>query len=212
MVGEISASQVSIASSSYKKVESSDTKTITTAATATSSSAVKDTVTLNTSPDKAVTYSSPLSDQQRLDSKFLMLRGLVANLFTSQGLTGPTDASGKATSSTTIDVGDGKTADISTMTPEEATQLVGKDGYWGVDKTSDRIFQQAVGISGNDPTRIDKIKEGILKGFDMAKKALGGTLPDISQQTLDAVMKKLDDWTSNPTQQSTLGQAATVPV
>ena len=136
----------------------------------------------------------------------------MANLFKSQGLTGPSDANGKPQGSSIIDIGDGKTADISTMTPNDAQKLVGEDGYWGVKQTSDRIFQQAVVISGNDPTKIDKVKEGILKGFEMAKTALGGKLPDISQQTLDAVMKKLEDWTKDPAQQSGQGQTLTVPV
>jgi hypothetical protein len=34
----------------------------------------------------------------------------------------------------------------------------------------------------------------------MAKKAFGGELPAISQQTLEAVMKKLEEWTTNPAQ------------
>lgn len=213
MIGEVSTSQVNMATTTYKKVESSDTRREQDGAKVQSASgAIKDKVTLNTPEEKKVTYSAPLSDQERLDTKFLMLRGLVANLFKSQGLTGPSDANGKPQGSSIIDIGDGKTADISTMTPNDAQKLVGEDGYWGVKQTSDRIFQQAVGISGNDPTKIDKVKEGILKGFEMAKTALGGKLPDISQQTLDAVMKKLEDWTKDPAQQSGQGQTLTVPV
>ena len=199
MIGEISTLQVNMASITYKKVEASDTRHEQEGAKVQSASGViKDKVTLNTPEEKEVTYSAPLNDQERLDTKFLMLRRLVANLFESQGLIGPSDANGNPHGSSIIDIGDGKTADISTMTPNEAQKLVGEDGYWGAKQTSDRIFQQAVGISGNDPTKIDKIKEGILKGFEMAKKAFGGELPAISQQTLEAVMKKLEDWTNDP--------------
>jgi hypothetical protein len=201
MIGEISTLQVNMATTTYKKVESSDTRHEQEGAKVQQASGViKDKVTLNTPEEKEVTYSAPLNDQERLDNKFLMLRRLVANLFESQGVIGPSDANGNPQGSSIIDIGDGKTADISTMTPNEAQKLVGEDGYWGVKQTSDRIFQQAVGISGNDPTKIDKIKEGILKGFDMAKKAFGGELPAISQQTLEAVMKKLEEWTTNPAQ------------
>ena len=206
MIGEVSTLQVNMATSTYKKVESSDNRNEQEVAKVQSiAGTVKDKVTLNTPEEKKVTYSAPLSDQERLDTKFLVLRGLVANLFKSQGLTGPSDANGKPQGSSIIDIGDGKTADISTMTPNEAQKLVGEDGFWGVKQTSDRIFQMAVGISGNDPTKIGKIKEGIQKGFEMAKTAFGGKLPEISQQTLDAVMKKLEDWTKDPAQQ--LGQA-----
>jgi len=223
MVGEISASLVSSATTVYKKVETSEQHQTQDGAKAqTASGVIKDKVTINApTTEKAVTYSSPLTEQERLDTKFLMLRELVANIFKSQGLAGPTtganqrssaDTTGTSPGSTLIDIGDGKTADISTMTPDDAKKLVADDGYWGVAKTADRIFQQAVAISGNDPTRIDKVKEGILKGFEMAKKAFGGELPDISQQTLDAVMKKLDNWVQNPDQQSAQGNASFVPV
>ncbi len=248
MIGDIGASQVGSAATPYKIVASSDSRSEQqVVATQSSSVAVKDRVTLDTPQEKKVTYSSPLTDQQRLDNQFLMLRALVANIFKSQGLTAPSAISGAASASgaaaggegtaagvstsdaattgatnsdtaattdaapqgsSVIDVGGGKSADIATMTPEEAKKLVAEDGYWGVKQTSDRIFQQAVGISGNDPTNIDKVKEGILKGFGMARTALGGELPDISSQTLDAVMKKLDDWVKNPDQSSGGSQAS----
>ena len=63
-----------------------------------------------------------------------------------------------------------------------------------MEQTSDRIFQFATGIAGGDTSRIEAIKEGITRGFAEAKEAFGGWLPDISYDTYDAVMKKLDDW------------------
>ncbi len=238
MIGEVGASQVNQAATAYKKVDPSDPQGSREVAVAHSTSAaVKDTVTLNTPQDKAVTYSSPLSDKELLDNKFLMLRALVANIFKSQGLVAPVDSSATApassaaapassaaaggdgtTAATTdgapqgssvIDVGGGSSADIATMTPEDAKKLVAEDGYWGVKQTSERIFKQAVAISGNDPTRIDKVKEGILTGFGMARTALGSALPDISAKTLDAVMKKLDDWTKNSAQPVDQSQQST---
>ncbi len=218
MIGEIGAAQVNQTTTAYSKVESSESRTVQeSVSTQTAPVEIKDKVTLNTPQEKEVTYRSPLTDQQQLDTKFLMLRELVANIFKSQGLPSPAGSSATVgsdtttaatsttdvatTGSTVIDIGDGKTADISTMTPDEAQKLVSEDGYWGVKQTADRIFNLAVGISGNDPTKIDKIKEGVLNGFGMARKAFGGELPNISEQTLDAVMKKLDDWTKSPDQQ-----------
>ncbi len=239
MIGEVGASQVNQAATAYKKVDPSDPQGSREVAVAHSTSAaVKDTVTLNTPQDKAVTYSSPLSDKELLDNKFLMLRALVANIFKSQGLVAPVDSSATAPASSAtapassaaaggdgttaaaatdgapqgssvIDVGGGSSADIATMTPEDAKKLVAEDGYWGVKQTSERIFKQAVAISGNDPTRIDKVKEGILTGFGMARTALGSALPDISAKTLDAVMKKLDDWTKNSAQPVDQSQQST---
>ena len=246
MIGEVGSLQTNSAVSAYKKVDSSGKQSAQeTVQAQPASSAIKDTVTLNTPPEKEVTYSSALADQERFDSKFIMLRALVANMFKSQGLTVPTGLKDVATAgsavtnsdgttssaattqtgattdansqgSSVIDIGDGKTADIATMTPEEAKKLVAENGYWGIKQTAERIFQQSVAISGNDPGNIDKIKEGILNGFGAAKSVLGGELPDISSKTLDAVMKKLDDWVKNPDQTS--GQVSgqtdqtTVPV
>ncbi len=51
-----------------------------------------------------------------------------------------------------------------------------------------------MGIAGGDTSRIDAIREGIDRGFEQARQAFGGVLPDISYDTYDAVMKKLDDW------------------
>jgi len=88
----------------------------------------------------------------------------------------------------------GSEIDLAAVTPKEAQELVSEDGYFGVEQTSERIVQFAVGIAGGDPSRIDAIKEGIDKGFAEAKKAFGDWLPDISYDTYDAVMTKLDEW------------------
>jgi len=63
-----------------------------------------------------------------------------------------------------------------------------------VEQTSDRIVQFAKSLSGNDPNRLEEIKAGINKGFQMAGEALGGTLPDISMKTYNAVIDKLNAW------------------
>jgi hypothetical protein len=36
--------------------------------------------------------------------------------------------------------------------------------------------------------------QGVEEGFAEAEKAFGGTLPDISYATRDAVMQKLNEW------------------
>jgi hypothetical protein len=59
-----------------------------------------------------------------------------------------------------------------------------------------------MGIAGGDHSRLDAIKEGVEKGFNEALEAFGGWLPDISYDTYDAVMNKLDTWAeSNSAQQ-----------
>jgi len=148
-----------------------------------------DTVSLRRESTLAVTYSGSMRLPAGDEARYGMLRSLVANLLNEQGI------------NTKITVGDSE-IDIAAVTPEEAQDLVSEDGYFGVEQTSERIFQFAVGIAGGDPSRIDAIKEGIDKGFAEAKKAFGDWLPDISYDTYDAVMQKLDDWVAGSTSEA----------
>ncbi len=108
---------------------------------------------------------------------------MIVNILEGQGLT------------TRIAAGD-MTVDLKEITPEQAQELISEDGYYGVEKTSDRIVQFAISLSGDDPGRLENIMAAIEKGFQMAREAMGGTLPDISTHTHDAVMEKVDAWVS----------------
>ena len=140
-----------------------------------------DTISLRSESASAVTYTGNMQLSASDEARFGMLRNLVANLLNEQGI------------NTKIAAG-GSEIDLATVTPVQAQDLVSEDGYFGVKQTSERIFQFAVGIAGGDTSRIAAIKEGIDKGFAEAKKAFGDWLPDISYETYDAVMQKLDDW------------------
>lgn len=84
------------------------------------------------------------------------------------------------------------TADEDTI--NKAKEEISEDGYWGVKQTSQRIFDFAVALSGGDEAKMNKMKDAVIKGFKEATKAWGKELPDISQKTYDAVMKKFDDY------------------
>ena len=75
----------------------------------------------------------------------------------------------------------------------EAQELIGPDGELGVEKVSQRIVDFAIAASGGDKSKLEEIKTAIDKGFKEAEKALGG-LPEISLQTYDRIMEKLDAW------------------
>ncbi|PID72051.1 MAG: hypothetical protein CSB34_04250 [Desulfobulbus propionicus] len=147
-------------------------------------SSTRDTVALKSTSTHAAIYSSNMSITGN-SWKYGALQSLVADLLKQQGI------------DTKVQIGD-TVVDIAGVTPEEAQELIADDGYFGVEKTSERIFQFAVGIAGGDPSRIDAIKEGIDKGFNTALEAFNGWLPDISYDTYDAVMEKLDNWVSEP--------------
>lgn len=82
------------------------------------------------------------------------------------------------------------------MSQSDAQAAIGDNGEWGVGAVSDRIVDFAKSISGGDPAKIQELKDAIDKGFARAKKMLGGSMPDISSKTYDAVMSKMDDWAS----------------
>lgn len=79
-------------------------------------------------------------------------------------------------------------------TVNQAKWLISEDGPLGVKAVSDRIVDFAIAVSGGDKTKLDELKAAIDKGFDLARQAFGGTLPDICNQTYDEVMRKLDEW------------------
>ncbi|BHH83397.1 hypothetical protein [Desulforhopalus sp. 52FAK] len=141
----------------------------------------KDQVNLSYSTESVTTYQYDMSLEQTAGDGLDLLRGLVLNIFKEQGL------------EYTIDTPEGP-VDLESISPEEAQELVADDGYFGVEKTAERIFQFAVGIAGGDVDRLEAIKEGVNSGFQDALDAFGGELPDISFETYDAVMNKLDEW------------------
>lgn len=146
---------------------------------------VNDTVTISGKTEVSATYSSSLTLDQNTGDGYDLLRGLVLNILREQGIDFKI-ATGSETGPQEID--------ISTLTPEDAQALIADDGYFGVDKTSDRIVDFAISMVGGDVSRLAAIKEGVDKGFKEALDAFGGQLPEISYKTYDAVMQKLDDW------------------
>ncbi len=140
----------------------------------------EDKVSLQEKPVEVITYGI-LQKAAFMASDYISLRKMIVNLLEGQG------------TATRIAVGD-TSIDFRDLTPGKAQDLISGDGYWGVEQTSDRIVQFAISLGGNDPKRLEKIKAGIDKGFQMAAKALGGTLPDISMKTYEVVMDKLDVW------------------
>lgn len=138
--------------------------------------AAGDRVSLNQSETVEATYGPGLN----VATPDELLRNLVIKTLQEQGL------------SLQFETDEGVAYDFATITPEEAQQLIAEDGFFGVDKTSQRIVDFAINAFGNDPARLDEMISAIDKGFLGAQEAFGGALPEISQQTYDAIMQKLD--------------------
>lgn len=88
---------------------------------------------------------------------------------------------------------------IDELSRSQAQALISEDGYWGVNKTSERILDFAKAISGGDPSKIDLLRNAFQKGYDQAAALWGGELPDISKQTYDKVMEGFDEWAASGT-------------
>lgn len=80
---------------------------------------------------------------------------------------------------------------------DEAQKAISEDGYWGVEQTSQRIFDFALALTGGDEDKMDDMLAAFEKGFKAATKSWGSELPDISQRTREAVYDKFEAY-KNP--------------
>ncbi len=120
------------------------------------------------------------------EARTAQLRSIVEQLMTKQG-TAYNDAndiwSFLAKGEYTVDP----------ATKAQAQADIAEDGYWGVEQTSDRIIDFATALTGGDPDKIEEMREAFKQGYKQAEEQWGGELPEISQKTYDAVMKKFDE-------------------
>ena len=83
---------------------------------------------------------------------------------------------------------------VDAETKAQAQKDIAEDGYWGVEKTSDRIVDFAKALSGGDEKKADELIGAFKKGFEQATKAWGRDLPSISNDTLSAANKLFEDY------------------
>ena len=76
---------------------------------------------------------------------------------------------------------------VDAQTKAEAQEAISEDGYWGVKQTSQRIFDFASALAGDDVEKMKEMQAAFEKGFKQATKAWGRDLPDISNDTHKAV-------------------------
>ncbi len=83
---------------------------------------------------------------------------------------------------------------VDEKTKADAQAAISEDGYWGVSQTSQRIFDFAHALAGDDPEKMKEMQEAVEKGFKQAGEAWGGDLPSICGDTHTAVSKWFDDY------------------
>ena len=140
-----------------------------------------------TSTKKTYTPDTNLINKLKADAeaRTSQLRSLVEQMLSKQANT-----YGKANNIWQFLASGNYTVDPATKAQAQAD--IAEDGYWGVNQTSDRIIQFATALTGGDPDKIEEMRAAFEKGYRMAEKTWGGSLPEISRRTYDAVMEKFD--------------------
>ena len=164
---------------------------------ASASAVQKDVDRAEFSKDTAVT--GKMSDSERaalvqslkddLNNQMSRFTNMMTQMFQKQGITA-SQAQGDdfwkmmASGNYTVDA----------KTKAEAQEAISEDGFWGVKQTSQRIFDFAQALAGDDVETMKKMQAAVEKGFEQAGAAWGGDLPSISGETHDAVNKLFDDY------------------
>lgn len=178
----------SVSAKSYRSEKKSDNGTTTDSS---AYSEVSATYEASNSATAAITKGdrSAIIAQMKLDTQNRMeqMQSLVTKMFEKQGIT-----IGTADDMWKILAGGNFTADANTIAQAKAD--IAKDGYWGVDQTSERIFSFAVALSGGDEEKMKDMVSAVEKGFGQATKAWGKKLPSITDDTHSAIMDKFDKW------------------
>ncbi|XME02726.1 hypothetical protein QYZ88_000720 [Lachnospiraceae bacterium C1.1] len=148
-----------------------------------------DKVTVKNS-DRSATIAQLQADAEK---QVANLRGIVEKLLMGQSKSYAITATDDETDSIWDHLRKGD-FEVDAATKAQAEEDISEDGYWGVDKTSSRIVDFAIALSGNDSSKADKLLEAFKEGYAQAEKTWGGELPEISQKTYDAVLEKFQQW------------------
>lgn len=81
---------------------------------------------------------------------------------------------------------------IAKLSKEEAAELVSEDGFFGIEKTSQRIADFVINGAAGDEDRFRAGREGMIQGFKEAEAMWGGELPEISQKTMAKAIELVD--------------------
>lgn len=149
--------------------------------------------------NKDMAVTSKMSDSERaslvqslkvdLDNQMSRFTNMMMKTFQKQGITA-NQANGNdfwkmiASGNFTVD----------SQTRAEAQEAISENGYWGVSQTSQRIFDFAYALAGDDVDKMKEMQAAVEKGFQQAGAAWGGELPSICGNTHTAVTKLFDDY------------------
>jgi hypothetical protein len=84
------------------------------------------------------------------------------------------------------------TVDLETKT--KAEKAISEDGEYGIKKTSERLFQFAEALAGDDEEKMRKMQSAMQEGYAQATASWGKELPEICKNTIDATEKLFEDY------------------
>ncbi|MCR4923853.1 MAG: hypothetical protein K5931_07585 [Lachnospiraceae bacterium] len=88
----------------------------------------------------------------------------------------------------------GDLSTVSDAAKAQAKEDISENGYFGVKQTSERLFDYASALAGDDTDKMKDMQDAIEKGYKEATKSWGKELPEISKNTLDATNSLFDDY------------------
>ena len=103
-------------------------------------------------------------------------------------------AYGKATGNDIWTLLAGGKVKVSEAERAQAQRDISENGYYGVKQTSQRLFDFACALAGDDVDKMKEMQKAMEKGFKMATKSWGKKLPGICGETFDAANKLFEDY------------------
>ena len=127
--------------------------------------------------------------KEDLDNQMSRFTSMMMQTFNKQGITSATANSDSfwkmiASGNFTVDA----------QTKADAQAAISEDGYWGVKQTSQRIFDFAAALAGDDVEKMKEMQAAVEKGFQQATGAWGKELPSICGDTHSAVTQLFDEY------------------
>ncbi len=115
-------------------------------------------------------------------------------------LQGQVGAYGKATGNNMWQQLAGGNVKVDAATRAQAQKDISEDGYYGVKQASQRLFDFASALAGDDVDKMKEMQNAMEKGFKQATKTWGRELPAICKETMNAANKLFEDYYSSKEQ------------
>ena len=109
-------------------------------------------------------------------------------------ISGQAGAYGKANGNDIWTLLSGGKVNVSATERAQAQKDIGEDGYWGVKQTSQRLFDFACALAGDDVDKMKEMQKAMEKGFKLATQAWGKELPSICSDTINAANILFEDY------------------